>query len=247
MQLAAAPQSPVRILAIEDDPVLSRHIEQHLGERGFAVTLRHEAGDVAEQVREGGFDLVLLDILLPDGNGLERLAQLRQAQRVPVILMSALGAEQDRIVGFSQGADDYLPKPFSMAEMDVRIDALLRRVAYERQARAGHEVQEAQAALSQALDLAFDPIRGDVCHAQRWAGLTSTEYRILETLLQAPGEVLSKTFLYQQALHRAYSIHDRGLDMHISHIRRKLQLIDYRTARVDTVRGAGYVLRCVQP
>lgn len=240
MQLAAAPLSSVRILAIEDDPVLSRHIEQHLGERGFAVTLRHEAGDVAEQVREGGFDLVLLDILLPDGNGLERLAQLRQAQRVPVILMSALGAEQDRIVGFSQGADDYLPKPFSMAEMDVRIDALLRRVAYERQARAGDE------ALGQALDLAFDPIRGDVCHGQRWAGLTSTEYRVLETLMQAPGEVLSKTFLYQQALHRAYSIHDRGLDMHISHIRRKLQLVDYRAARLDTVRGAGYVLRCVQ-
>ncbi|MFB4394185.1 MULTISPECIES: response regulator transcription factor [unclassified Pseudomonas] len=243
MQLASAPLSPVRILAIEDDPVLSQHIEQHLGERGFAVTLRHEAGDVAEHVREGGFDLVLLDILLPDGNGLERLAQLRRAQRVPVILMSALGAEQDRIVGFSQGADDYLPKPFSMAEMDVRIDALLRRVAYERQARAGHQAHEA---LGQALDLAFDPIRGDVCHAQRWAGLTSTEYRILETLLQAPGEVLSKTFLYQQALHRAYSIHDRGLDMHISHIRRKLQLIDYRTARVETVRGAGYVLRRVQ-
>ncbi|MDH0650069.1 response regulator transcription factor [Pseudomonas sp. GD03858] len=241
MQPAPVPSSTVRILAIEDDPVLSAHIGSHLGERGFAVTVRHGASDVAELLREGGFDLVLLDILLPDSNGLEILVELRRRQRVPVILMSALGAEQDRIVGFSQGADDYLPKPFSMAEMDVRIDALLRRVAYERQDPVGHE------ALGRALDLSFDPLRGDVCHRQRWAGLTGCEYRILETLLHAPEEVLSKTFLYQQALNRAYSIHDRSLDMHVSHIRRKLQLIGYSTARVETVRGTGYVLKRVQP
>ncbi|WP_110970952.1 MULTISPECIES: response regulator transcription factor [Pseudomonas] len=241
MQPAASPRAPIRILAIEDDPVLSAHIDSHLGQRGFAVTVRHDASDVVELVRDGAYDLVLLDILLPDSNGLEMLAELRRRQRVPVILMSALGAEQDRIVGFSQGADDYLPKPFSMGEMDVRIDAILRRVAYERADHSGHE------ALGQALDLTFDPLRSDVCNNGVWADLTSTEYRILETLLHSPNEVLSKTFLYQQALHRAYSIHDRSLDMHVSHIRRKLQSIGYSAGRVETVRGAGYVLKRVTP
>ncbi|WP_095158689.1 response regulator transcription factor [Pseudomonas sp. Irchel 3E13] len=241
MQAAASPRAPIRILAIEDDPVLSAHIDSHLGQRGFAVTVRHDASDVVELVRDGAYDLVLLDILLPDSNGLEMLAELRRRQRVPVILMSALGAEQDRIVGFSQGADDYLPKPFSMGEMDVRIDAILRRVAYERADHSGHE------ALGQALDLTFDPLRSDVCNNGVWADLTSTEYRILETLLHSPNEVLSKTFLYQQALHRAYSIHDRSLDMHVSHIRRKLQSIGYSAGRVETVRGAGYVLKRVTP
>ncbi|MCU1723161.1 response regulator transcription factor [Pseudomonas sp. 5P_5.1_Bac1] len=241
MQAAASPRAPIRILSIEDDPVLSAHIDSHLGQRGFAVTVRHDASDVVELVRDGAYDLVLLDILLPDSNGLEMLAELRRRQRVPVILMSALGAEQDRIVGFSQGADDYLPKPFSMGEMDVRIDAILRRVAYERADHSGHE------ALGQALDLTFDPLRSDVCNNGVWADLTSTEYRILETLLHSPNEVLSKTFLYQQALHRAYSIHDRSLDMHVSHIRRKLQSIGYSAGRVETVRGAGYVLKRVTP
>ena len=241
MQPAASPRSPIRILAIEDDPVLAAHIYSHLGQRGFAVTLRHDACGVVELLRDGAFDLVLLDILLPDSNGLDMLAELRRLQRVPVILMSALGAEQDRIVGFSQGADDYLPKPFSMGEMDVRIDAILRRVAYEREQHAGHEE------LGNALELAFDPVRSDVCNNGVWAGLTSTEYSILETLLRSPDEVLSKTFLYQQALHRAYSIHDRSLDMHVSHIRRKLQAIGYSAGRVETVRGAGYVLKRVTP
>lgn len=244
MSPASSPRAPVRILAIEDDPLLAAHIDSHLGQRGFAVTVRHDARDVLELVRDGGFDLMLLDILLPGSNGLDMLAELRQRQRVPVILMSALGAEQDRIVGFSQGADDYLPKPFSMSEMDVRIDAILRRVAYEREHRKRDEEHHQ---LGQALGLTFDPLRNDVCNNGIWADLTSTEYRILETLLHSPNEVLSKTFLYQQALHRAYSIHDRSLDMHVSHIRRKLQGIGYSAGRVETVRGAGYVLKRVTP
>jgi two-component system response regulator PfeR len=240
MQSAITLPRTVRVLAIEDDPVLSAHIDSHLAERGFAVTLRHSADGVPALLSEGGYDLVLMDIMLPDSNGLETLVELRRKQRVPVILMSALGAEQDRIVGFSQGADDYLPKPFSMAELDVRIEAILRRVAYEREAPA-------HLALPHDSGLSFDTLHGDVSHDNRWAGFTSSEYRILETLLQAQGEVLSKTFLYQQALNRAYSIHDRSLDMHVSHIRRKLQDIGYSAGRVETVRGAGYVFKRVLP
>ena len=226
--------APTRILAVEDDPLLAAHLESHLSQRGFAVTLRHDGNEVVDLVRGGGFDLILMDIMLPESSGLKLLTQLRQRQRLPVILMSALGAEQDRIVGFSQGADDYLPKPFSMREMDVRIDAVLRRVAYE------HEVRNVIKDDPPLLTL--DKQRGDVCHTGIWAELSTTEYRIFEVLLDHIDEVLSKAFLYQQAMHRAYSQHDRSLDMHVSRIRRKLQAIGYHQVRVETVRGTGYVL-----
>lgn len=227
-------QTRPRILAIEDDPLLAAHLASHLGQRGFDVTLRHDGGQILDLVRSQSFDLILMDIMLPGSSGLEVLARLRERQRLPVILMSALGAEQDRIVGFSQGADDYLPKPFSMLEMDVRIDAVLRRVAYEQ--------ESGKAPVHDDPLLVLDKQRCDACHDGAWADLSTTEYRILEVLLEHVGEVMSKAFLYQQAMHRAYSQHDRSLDMHVSRIRRKLQAVGYNGARIETVRGAGYVL-----
>ena len=223
--------SGARILAIEDDILLASHLQQHLSQCGFAVTLQHDGARGLAQACNEEFDLVLLDVLLPGRNGLEALAELRCRRSVPVILMSAVGAEQDRIAGFSQGADDYLPKPFAMAELEVRIAAILRRVAYERRR---HEP---------AVDggLRFDESRGDVCHEGQWAQLTLTEFRLLELLAAHPGEVLSKAFLYQQVLHRPFSAHDRVLDMHVSHIRRKLQAVGYLAGRLETVWGRGYL------
>ncbi len=121
-----------RLLAIEDDPTLGAHLFQHLNGSGFEVTWCRDGEEGLAAARSGGYDLILMDIMLPGRDGLEILRQLRQEQALPVILMSALGAEQDRIAGFSQGADDYLPKPFSLAELRVRIDAILRRIALER-------------------------------------------------------------------------------------------------------------------
>lgn len=232
MQYALPTRSPARILAVEDDPLLAAHLHSHLGQRGFSVTLRHDGAEIVDLVRTEAFDLILMDIMLPGSSGLEVLAELRHRQRVPVILMSALGAEQDRITGFSQGADDYLPKPFSMRELDVRIDAILRRVAYE------HEDQEATGNDPQ---LIFDEERADVCQNGKWADLSATEYRVLQILMSQIGEVLSKAFIYQ-AMHRAYSQHDRSLDMHVSRIRRKLQTIGFNARRIETVRGVGYLL-----
>lgn len=225
------PATSARILAIEDDPVLASHLQEHLGRRGFRVTLQGDGEAGLALACSETFDLVLMDILLPGRNGLDALAELRQKRGVPVILMSALGAEQDRIAGFSQGADDYLPKPFAMAELEVRIAAILRRVAYERRQ---HEPAAPGA-------LRFDEQRSDVCHEGRWAQLTTTEFRLLELLARHPGEVQSKAFLYQQVLHRPYSAHDRVLDMHVSHIRRKLQSIGYLAGRLETVWGRGYL------
>src|SRR3989344_362993 len=199
------------ILTIEDDPVLGAYVHEHLGRCGFQVTWCRNGQQGLQMAREHVFDVVLMDILLPGLDGLSILTHLRRSHAVPVILVSALGAEADRVNGFRLGADDYLPKPFSMIELRVRIEAILRRVALDRRPTPVAMVAEVDS-------LRFDDDHFDVFHGQQPAGLTRTEYRLLETLSRSVDEVLSKAFLYQQVLQRGYAAHDRSLDMHISQI-----------------------------
>ena len=224
-----------RILSIEDDLVLGAYVHEHLGRSGFQVTWCQNGLEGLNAAREQAFDVVLMDILLPGLDGLSVLTQLRRSHSTPVLLMSALGAEADRISGFRLGADDYLPKPFSMIELRVRIEAILRRVALDR--------RPMPEAIAPAVDsLRFDDERFDVIYGGQAAGLTRSEYRLLETLNRNGDEVLSKAFLYQHVLQRGYAAHDRSLDMHISQIRRKLKAIDYTEREVRTVWGKGYTL-----
>ncbi len=221
-----------RILVVEDDPLLARHVQQQLCAVGYQVCLCQDGNEGLQRASTGDFDLVLLDILLPGITGLQALQRLRERRGVPVILMSALGGEQNRIAGFSQGADDYLPKPFSMDEVKVRVAAVLRRVAYERR-------EWQQVGLDPQLQ--FDEARMDVSLQGQRAELTQTEFRLLELFMRHPQGLMSKAFLYQQVLRRAYSRHDRSLDMHVSHLRRKLQALGYSAGRLETVWGKGYV------
>ena len=226
------PCSSQQILAIEDDPILGAHLKTSLENSGFQVTLADEgkAGLMLAQQLE--YDLILLDVLLPGLGGMELLTRLRGERSTPVLMMSALGDEAHRIQGFDCGADDYLPKPFSLAELQVRIAAILRRVAYERPS----------ASAANDGPLRFDDERCDLEHEGNWVGFTSTEYRLLKLLFSSTDEVLSKPFLYQQVLHRGYSQHDRSLDMHISNIRRKLARAGIVGLRVEAVWGKGYLL-----
>ncbi|WP_193075956.1 response regulator transcription factor [Pseudomonas sp. FME51] len=221
-----------RILAVEEDSLLASQLQIHLQRNGHSVTLC-EGGNALLLAERGNFDLILLAILGPDGLGV--LEQLRRRSQVPVMLMSALGDEQNRIAGFNMGADDYLSKPFSIVELGVRVAAILRRVAYERQESVPQPGAD---------ELSFDEVHGDVMLTGNRAGLTASEYRVLQLLHQHMDQVLSKPLLYQQALRRGYARHDRSLDMHISHLRRKLQVIGYRAARLETVWGQGYMLAC---
>ncbi|MHC6223891.1 response regulator transcription factor [Pseudomonas sp. X10] len=223
--------SPTLLLA-EDDPRLRQDLERHFQGRGFSVHACENGTQALDAIGKFGFDLVLLDIMLPGVDGLSLLDELRRHQAVPVMLMSALGAEQDRISGFTRGADDYLPKPFSLAELDARVDALLRRVALDQrqaQPRSDHS-------------LTLDQDTQDVTHQGRSAGLTGSEYRLLATLRAHPGEALSKAFLYQSVLHRAYTRLDRGLDVHVCNLRRKLAAIGAQHLQIQAVRGQGYIL-----
>ncbi|MFK3799331.1 MULTISPECIES: response regulator transcription factor [unclassified Pseudomonas] len=233
------------ILAIEDDPVLGAFVHEQLDRCGFHVTWCRNGAEGLERAQSQPFDLVLMDILLPGMNGLDILVHLRRRHTMPIILMSALGAEADRISGFRNGADDYLPKPFSVDELRVRIEAILRRVELERRVNAQLVVPPVTAA-PDIDELTFDEGLCDVRFARKAAQLTRSEYRLLETLWRSPEEVLSKPFLYQHVLQRGYSQHDRSLDMHISQIRRKLKAIGYEGHQLRTVWGKGYVLTAAE-
>ena len=223
---------PASLLLVEDDPRLREDLQRHFLNRSFQVTARATGTQALSAVQHSRFDLVLLDIMLPGLDGLSLLDELRRHQAVPVMLMSALGAEQDRISGFTRGADDYLPKPFSLAELDARVDALLRRVAFGRGALLQTEAGR----------VTLDQDHHDVVYHGRTAGLTSSEFRLLATLSAHPGEALSKAFLYQTVLHRAYTRLDRGLDVHVCNLRRKLADIGAQHVQIQAVRGQGYVL-----
>ncbi|MBD9676472.1 response regulator transcription factor [Pseudomonas sp. PDM18] len=223
------------LLLVEDDSRLRLDLERHFCERGFAVTTCANGDQGLVAVHQNDFDLVLLDIMLPGVDGLSLLDTLRNARTTPVMLMSALGAEQDRITGFTRGADDYLPKPFSLAELDARIDALLRRANLDRARTAQSEPQRQSS-------LQFDDELQDVSRNGEHAGLTNSEYRLLATLSAHAGEALSKSFLYQSVLHRTYTRLDRGLDVHVCNLRRKLAAIGAQQVQIQAVRGQGYIL-----
>ena len=228
--------SAQRILAIEDDPVLGNHLHAFLSREGFEVTLCGDGRQGLALAQVYDFDLVLLDILLPGLNGLDVLQSLHHDKGTPVILLSALGEEQDRTTGFTYGADDYLPKPFSMTELNARINAVLRRIHLERRLARQQPPAPAEGPLY------FSTRRNDARYAQHWLELTDSEFRLLRLLWQYRGEVLDKRTLYSQVLHRDYCAGDRSLDMHISHIRRKLQLAHCSELTILTLRNQGYRL-----
>ncbi len=231
------------ILAIEDDVVLGAFVHDQLDRCGFQVTWCQNGAEGLACAQRESFDVVVMDILLPGMNGLDILTHLRRRHTMPIILMSALGAEADRITGFQNGADDYLPKPFSVDELRVRIEAILRRVELERRFHAlNPSVPETCIEKPDEDGLTFDEGRCDVSFGGTPAQLTGSEYRLLETLWRNPEDVLSKAFLYQHVLQRGYSRHDRSLDMHISQIRRKLKAVGYQARQLRTVWGKGYVL-----
>ena len=229
--------SAVRILIVEENPLFASDLQKQLQTEGYCIALAHTGGDGLLLAEQEAYDLVLLNIRLPDIHGLALLQQLRRRSQVPVLLLSDVCEEHNRIAGFSLGADDYLPRPFSFNELSVRVSAILRRVAYERRGRASDQQKET---------LHFDNHHDDLVWNGKRAGLTASEYRVLQLLRQHLPRVLSKPFLYQQALCRRYSRHDRSLDMHVSHIRRKLKAMNCHALRLETVWGQGYRLASIQ-
>ena len=218
---------PPRILTIEDDPVLGAYVREQLEHCGFAVTWCQNGPEGLGIARRRPFDVVLLDILLPGMDGLEVLTHFRQSHSTPVLLMSALGAEADRISGFRLGADDYLAKPFELTELEARVKALLRRsvLGGERQQRCGV--------------LAYDLDTRRFTLGEELLTLTSREQAVLEALIARPGRVMSKEQLASQVFGLDEEASPDAIEIYVHRLRKKL---DGHAVAIVTFRGLGYLL-----
>jgi len=219
----------VHILLVDDDAELCSLLSQFLTREGFAVEYENEGNRGLEKAGQPGIDLVVLDVMLPGIDGFEILRRLRQHSKVPVIMLTARGEDVDRIVGLELGADDYLPKPFNPRELAARIRAILRR--YEtRPAPAGSPRLEVNG-------VSLDPGSREVFADGHLIDLTTFEFDILEMLMRNAGRVLSRDALMENFYNRKATPFDRSIDMHISHLRKKLEQGD---ALIKTIRGVGY-------
>ena len=229
------PQITPKILIVEDDQSLNKQLSELLSARDFSVNQCFDGEVGLAKALNENFDLILLDVLLPKLDGFSMLKRLRNHRTTPVIMITACGAEEERIKGFNRGADDYLPKPFNVEELMLRIDALLRRTMNK---------QDALRRPSQLkVDLFFlDKSNLDIAYDDQPLTFTTIEFNLLWTLLENQGEVLSKPYLYQAVLERDFSAYDRSLDMHLSRIRRKLTECGMFADRLKTVHGKGYCL-----
>jgi len=217
----------IRVLLIDDDGELTSLMRDYLTQQGFAVSAAGDGPSGLRAALAGACDVVMLDVMLPGLDGFEVLRQLRQRSRVPVIMLTARTATEDRVNGLDAGADDYLPKPFQPAELVARIRAVLRRIAL-----APPEVLEAAGVRLRVADREVSC--GDVA-----VPLTTTEFDILAVLMRRAGLVVSRDDLTAALHQRPAAPLERGTDVHVSHLRRKLQAAGVDAIR--TVRGVGYL------
>jgi two-component system response regulator CpxR len=224
-----------RILLADDDTELTEMLSQYLGAEGFAVEAAHDGEAALARARSGGFDLVVLDVMMPRKNGFDVLRELRAHSLMPVLMLTARDEDVDSIVGLELGADDYLPKPCNPRVLVARIRAILRRAAGS---PAGAESEAPQTLTFGDLEMHTGTRR--VTRGGEPVALTSTEYSVLEVLLRAAGHAVSKADLSERALGRKLTRYDRSLDMHVSSLRRKLGALPGGEERITTVRGVGY-------
>ena len=218
------------LLLIDDDQELCELLTSWLSQEGFHVRACHDGLSARKALSESSPDAVVLDVMLPDGSGLELLKQLRNDHPdLPVLMLSARGEPLDRILGLELGADDYLAKPCDPRELTARLRAVLRR---SHPAPASSQMELG--------DLCFSPMRGVVTINQHDITLTVSESRILEALLRQPGEPLDKQELAQLALGRKLTLYDRSLDMHVSNLRKKLGPHADGRQRILALRSRGY-------
>ena len=237
------PLQNTRVLLIDDDPKLCRLIANYLQPLGYSVFSEHSGPAGLNRALTGSFDVILLDVMLPGLSGFDVLRELRKSSQVPVLMLTALGEEADRIVGLELGADDYLPKTFSTRELLARLRAVLRRSA---QTARSKEPPAAEPVI--VGDLTIDPETHTVRLNDAEITLTPVEYELLLALARAAGRVRTREQLLLEAAEREFEVFDRAIDVHISSLRRKLG-DDPRAPRfIETVRGTGYrMLKSVAP
>ena len=221
-----------RILLIEDEESISEPLERALGREGFDVVTAATAAEGRERFREDGADLVLLDVMLPDGDGRDILREIRSVSRTPVVMLTARGQELERVLGLELGADDYVTKPFSAAELAARVRAVLRRA----DAPSG----EADGAVLEVGDVRMELERHHAVYAGEPLELTVKEYELLRMLLEHAGRVVTREQLIREVWDTTWFGSTKTLDVHVSALRRKLGDDPAAPRYLHTVRGVGF-------
>ena len=226
--------SGVRILLIDDDPEFCPLLNDYLELNSISLTCAHDGQSGLDILDRRAFDLILLDMFLPDINGLDVLRRIRRMQSPPVVMLSAHNEETDRIIALEIGADDYVPKAFSSRELLARIRAVLRRCAPEQESAPPEKTDGRDILRVRDTKEAF--LHGEPLN------LTVSEFQILFTLISEPGSVFSREDLLRITAERDFNKYDRSIDVHISSLRRKLREDTGSPQYIRTLRGVGYSL-----
>ncbi len=232
-----------RVLIVDDDKELSELVVELLVDEGFEVEVANESEKGLARALSGEHSIVVLDVMMPGMSGFEVLRRLRaEGSGVHVLMLTARGEDVDRIVGLEIGADDYLSKPFNPRELVARINAVLRRVrSNEVGASAGAVGSDAAPERLSAGDVEVNTHTRQVHRAGQTVELTNVEYELLVLLISSAGRIVTREELVRSALGREISPFDRSIDMHISHLRKKLGHHVGEVERIKTVRGVGYI------
>ena len=227
-----------QIIIIDDDPKLCDLIREYLEPLGYAVDSAHTGPDGVEAVRAGDFSAVILDVMLPGMDGFEVRKAIRHDSNVPVLMLTGRGDEADRVVGLEIGADDYLPKTFSMRELLARLRAVMRR-ATPTQATEENGVE---ADITNG-DLNISPGSRTAALGDAPLRLTSLEFDLLLSLARARGRVRSREQILEDVAGRDYDVFDRSIDVHVSALRQKLGDDPKAPTFIETVRSVGYMMK----
>ena len=226
----------MKILIVEDEPKTGAYLQQGLREAGFTVDLAVTGPDGLHEAQHGNPDLLILDVMLPGMDGWQVLKALRTSgQHLPVLFLTARDQVDDRVKGLELGADDYLVKPFSFAELLARVHTILRR------GRSGTEVTSLRAA-----DLELDLLRRRVVRAGKRIDLTSKEFALLELLMRRQGEVLPRSLIASQVWDMNFDSDTNVIEVAMRRLRTKVDDA-FEPRLIQTVRGMGYVLEAPQP
>lgn len=224
------------ILLVEDDALLNHQLTALLKSHDYQVANLECGAKALEILSEQRFDLIILDINLPEVDGFGLLNYVRAHSDTPVIMLTAYGAEEHRIRGLRYGADDYISKPCNFEEVSLRIEAILRRTGFNPIAASSRFLEHHE--------LKLDRHEYEVTvNGGAKVTLTPIQFKLLWTLVQNFGSVQSKPYLYQMVLEREFSPYDRSLDMHLSRIRKSLVNLGVPQDRIQTIHGKGYLVR----
>lgn len=230
---------PHKILVIEDEPTLARLLSYNLTQEGYEITIVDHGGDGLQTALQMSHDLIILDIMLPGLNGFEILSKLRQkGVKTPVIILTARNAEEEVVQGLKYGADDYITKPFGVAELLARVSAVLRRT------QTDHPFAEQEHAGEKVLvvgELKIFPEKYEVLLNGEAIPLRPKEFEVLLYLVQRPGVVVTRDDLMNVVWGFDYIGGQRTVDVHVSSLRKKLEM-NQQSVQIDSIRGVGYKL-----